>query len=373
HYVLCLSEAKGMDINMKKTWTTLMALTMAAAVAMAGCSTSGAGEEAESNKATEAKTEVKAEDKPESSKAEESGREPLEIALITKTLTIPYFVTNMEYLEQYVGETHPEDVVTTFDSNQDVTRELSIVEDCITQGYDVIILTPIDYEGSCTAVQKIVDAGIPCILVESTANMEIADMTIMADNFEAGYLAMEGLGEAMGGEGKMVVFQNSTNPVASQRAAGRDACLEEKYPNIQIVNIEDGAHTVDKCFEVMSNFLIADPDITGAWCFQDPNAQGVASAVKTAGLVGQVKIVGVDGSQEVCELIKAGEAVGTAAQMVSTINKVLVENMYRLVESGKLEQPNMEIPCLFIGSENVDDDWVNWADTQPVKYVEIKK
>ena len=31
---------------MKKTWTTLMALTMAAAVAMAGCSTSGAGEEA---------------------------------------------------------------------------------------------------------------------------------------------------------------------------------------------------------------------------------------------------------------------------------------------------------------------------------------
>ncbi|RGY98576.1 sugar ABC transporter substrate-binding protein [Clostridium sp. AM58-1XD] len=300
-----------------------MALVLVTAMAAAGCGSgsSGATEAEKTEKAAETSVETAAETKEktdtggeESQGAKDKEREPMEIALITKTLTIPYFVTNKEYLEKYVAELHPEDKVTTFDSNQDVTRELSIVEDCITQGYDVIILTPIDYEGSCAAVQKIVDAGIPCILVESTANMEIADMTIMADNHEAGYLAMNALGEAMGGKGKMVVFHNSTNPVASQRAAGRDDCLKEKYPDIEIVNVEDGAHTVDKCFEVMSNFLIADPDITGAWCFQDPNAQGVASAVKTAGLTGQVNIVGVDGSDEVCELIKSGEAVGTAAR-----------------------------------------------------------
>lgn len=358
---------------MKKKLAVLLSGVLLGMMTLTGCSVETETSE-KTVKVSEVETEkeeVKATEEKIGQTDENGEREPLDIALITKTLTIPFFVTNKEYLEQYVAETHPEDTVTTFDSNQDVTRELSIVEDCITQGYDVIILTPIDYEGSCTAVDKIVDAGIPCILVEGTANMEKADMTIMADNYEAGYLAMEALGEAMGGKGKMVEFHNSTNPVASERAEGRDACLAEKYPDIEVVNVEDGAHTVDKCYEVMSNFLIADPDITGAWCFQDPNAQGVASAVKTAGLTGQVNIVSVDGSDEVCDLIRSGEAVGTTAQMVSTINKVLVENMYKLLEDGELEKPNMEIPCLFIDKENVDDDWVDWADTQPIKYVNL--
>lgn len=298
-------------------------------------------------------------------------RKPLEIALLTKTLTNPYFVTNAEYFEKYVKELHPEDNVTVFDCNQDVSRELSIAEDCITSGYDVIIFTPIDFEGTCTAIQKVVDAGIPCVVSELTANADIADLTVMADNYEAGYLSMESLGEAMGGSGKMVVFQNSTNPVARERANGRDACLAEKYPNIEVVNVEDGAHTAEKCFEVMSNFLIADPDITGAWCFQDPNAVGVASAVRTAGVTGQVKIVGVDGSDELCDLIKAGEAVSSTAQMVATINRVMVEKMYELLEKGELENRNIEVPCLVVDADVVGTDWVYWADDQPLQYVNI--
>lgn len=349
---------------MKKNLSMLLALLMVFSL-FAGCSVS-----TEESKAPAPESQAPASTAPE--KAPESNeRKPLEIALLTKTLTNPYFVTNAEYFEQYVKEIHPEDNVTVFDCNQDVSRELAIAEDCITAGYDVIIFTPIDFEGTCTAIQKVVDAGIPCVVGELTANADIADLTVMADNFEAGYLSMESLGEAMGGSGKMVVFQNSTNPVARERANGRDACLAEKFPNIEVVNVEDGAHTAEKCFEVMSNFLIADPDITGAWCFQDPNAVGVASAVRTAGITGQVKIVGVDGSDEVCDLIKAGEAVSSTAQMVATINRVLVESMYELLDKGELEKPNIEVPCLVVDAEVAETDWVFWADDQPLKYVNI--
>ena len=353
---------------MKKFLSLLVVLTLITGL-MSGCAgqnnTSG-------NDAADANTGGNVSDTANDSTDATGDREPLEIALLTKTLTNPYFVTNAEYCEKYIKEMHPEDNLTVFDCNLDVSRELSITEDCITAGYDVIIMTPIDYEGSCAAIQKIVDAGIPCIVTESTANMDIADCTVMADNYEAGYLSMESLGEAMGGSGKMVVFQNSTNPVARERAAGRDACLAEKYPDITIVNVEDGAATSEKCFEVMSNFLIADPDITGAWCFQDPNALGVASAVRTAGITGQVKIVGVDGSEEVCDLIRSGEVVSSTAQMVSTINRVIVESMYELLENGSLENPNMEIPCLVVDTDVVDTDWVDWADTQPIKYIDVE-
>ena len=335
---------------MKKKLSMLLAFLIVIGM-FAGCSVSTE----ESTPPSVAPSEA-----PEDSTEPNNGeREPLEIALLTKTLTNPYFVTNAEYFEQFVKEKYPEDNVTVFDCNQDVSRELSIAEDCITAGYDVIVFTPIDFEGTCTAIQKVVDAGIPCVVSELTANANIADLTVMADNYEAGYLSMESLGEAMGGTGKMVVFQNSTNPVARERANGRDACLAEKFPDIEVVNVEDGAHTAEKCFEVMSNFLIADPDITGAWCFQDPNAVGVASAVRTAGVTGQVKIVGVDGSDELCDLIKNGEAVSSTAQMVYTINRVMVDSMYELLEKGSLENPNIEVPCLVVDSEVVEDaDWI---------------
>ncbi len=299
-------------------------------------------------------------------------RKPLQIAFLTKTLSNPYFVTQKDAIIAAVAEMHPEDKVTPFDCNQDFNRELAIVEDCITQGFDAIIITSIDYEGTSIAVKKAVDAGIPCLLLESTSNMAIADCSVMSDNFQAGYIAMEGLAKAMGGSGKIVTFDNSTNPVARTRAEGRDAYIAE-YPGITIVNSQDGADstfTVDKIYDIMNNFLLSDPDITGVWCFMDPNAQGVAAALKNAGLQDKIFNVGVDGSDECVALILADEMLGTAAQFPKHISKVIIQKMYEIFENGPLDKPHMQVPCLFIDKSNAETDWATWAATQPLKYVD---
>ncbi len=300
-------------------------------------------------------------------------RKPLRIALLTKTLTNPYFVMNKDAFTAAVKAIHPEDTVSVFDCNQDFNRELAIVEDCITDEYDVIVLTPIDYNGSSASVQKIVDAGIPCLLLEATANMKIADVSVGNNDFQSGYLAMQGLANAMGGKGKIVCFDNSTNPVARIRVEGRKAYLQT-HPGIEIVNIQDGSDatfTVDKLYDVMHNFLIADPDITGVWCFMDPNATAAVAAIKNAGLQGQIHVVGIDASDECCDLVRAGEMVGTSAQHVLTITRTLAEKMYELLETGTVAQPHVQIPSLFIDKSNVDTDWKHWADDQPVTVVKF--
>ena len=349
---------------MKKKHILMITLVLVISLLMTACAGTGG--------TTETGGDTENQEASNSSNSESSEREPLKIALLTKTLTNPYFVSNMKAFEKAVADIHPEDTVTTFDCNQDFNRELSIVEDCITEGYDVIVLTPIDYQGSSASVQKIVDAGIPCLLLEATANMEIADLSVTNNDFEAGYLAMKGLAEAMGGEGKIVCFDNSTNPVARAREEGRAKCLEE-YPDIEIANIQDGSDatfTVDKIYDVMNNFLIADPDIKGVWCFMDPNAQGVVAALKNAGLQDQIHVVGIDGSEECCDLVREGEMLGTSAQFVNTITRVLAENMYKLLEEGELENPHIQICSLFIDKSLVDTDWQSYADTQPVTYIE---
>lgn len=302
-------------------------------------------------------------------------RKPLRIALLTKTLTNPYFVMNKDAFTAAVKKIHPEDTVTVFDCNQEFNRELAIVEDCITDQYDVIVLTPIDYNGTSAAVQKIVDAGIPCLLLEHTANMQIADLSVGNNDFQSGYVAMEGLAKAMGGRGKIVCFDNSTNPVARTRVEGRTAYLRT-HPGIEIVNIQDGSDssfTVDKIYDVMHNFLIADPDITGVWCFMDPNATAAVAAIKNAGLLGKIHVVGIDASDECCDLVREGELVGTSAQFVHTITRVLAENMYKLLEEGKLDRNHIQIPSLFIDKSNVDTNWRVWADTQPFTYITFDK
>lgn len=347
----------------KKHWVSLMLAFVVLAVLFAGCA---AAPEKEVDSGVPTETTAKA-------TVEEPGeRKPLQIAFLTKTLSNPYFVTQKNSLEKEVSSRYPEDTIITFDCDQDTNRELSIVEDCIVQGFDVIILTPIDHEGTSTAVKKVVDAGILCVLLETTANMDIADLSVMSDNFQAGYLAMEGLAKAMGQAGKIVTFGNTTNPVGRARDQGCKEALKE-YPNIEVVNVHDGVDVgsgVESVYDIMNHFLNADPDIGGVWCYSDPNAEGVAAALKNANLIDKVYNVGIDAADEACDLIRAGELLGTSAQFPLYISEILIANMYEILENGPIDQKHIQVPCHFIDDSNVDTNWVEWPKTQPLKYVE---
>ncbi len=106
--------------------------------------------------------------------------------------TNPFFVTiekEMRTLVEAKGDT----LITTDPAN-DVTLQITQVEDMISQGIDAIFLNPAEAEGILPALDQLKEAGIPIINFDT----EVADMSYVAsyigsDNYNAGKVCGEDL------------------------------------------------------------------------------------------------------------------------------------------------------------------------------------
>lgn len=334
---------------MKKGISLLIIITLLSSLFLAACG--GSSTPAAKPAATPAPSAPAA-----SASAPAAAPKKLKIAHVTKTLTNPFFVKIKDAIESSV---RPGDEITTYDCGNDLNKEMSIVEDCIALKYDAVILAPIDFEGTAVSIDKLKAAGIVCALIDSgAANMDNADFTVMADNFNAGYLAMKGLADALGGKGKVAVAQNSTSYPGRERGFGRDKALAEN-PGIIVASKQDGVASVDLWMNFFADALQKDPDLAGGWAINDPGAQMFIAAAETAGKINQVKIVGIDGSAAGCDLIREGKQLGSSAQFPVTMAKDTVSLLYKYIDGGrKLEAINgvqhIKMKTVFVDKSNVD-------------------
>ena len=107
-------------------------------------------------------------------------------------------------------------------------------------------------------------------------------------------------------------------------------------------------------YEKTETILQSNPEITGIICGNDTMAVGAAEACKAAGR-SDIKIIGVDGSDEAAALIKAEEMTGTALQQCALMAEMAVEQADKYLKEGTtgLEEKQL-VDCVAITLENVD-------------------
>ncbi|MGE5482465.1 MAG: sugar ABC transporter substrate-binding protein [Bacteroidota bacterium] len=136
---------------------------------------------------------------------------------------------------------------------------------------------------------------------------------ITFDGVDAGYKTAVELFKSFGGKGKIVAVQGMlANSAAITRFQGLQKALKE-YPGVELVDQQAGDWQRARAFEIVSNQLVAHPDIKGVWAANDDMAMGALEALRGKGLVGKVKVTGVDAIPEMIEAIDKGEAVATVA------------------------------------------------------------
>jgi ribose transport system substrate-binding protein len=129
-----------------------------------------------------------------------------------------------------------------------------------------------------------------------------------------GYAIATELFKAMGGKGKIVSILGPRGHSASiQRRAGLEQAMKET-PGIELVGEENADWDRTKGLNVMQNLLVARPELTGVWSANDQMALGAVEALRSAGKIGQIPIVGVDGADEAVQGIINGEYTATVSQ-----------------------------------------------------------
>ncbi len=112
-------------------------------------------------------------------------------------------------------------------------------------------------------------------------------------------------------QGKFVALQGMlANSIAQDRFAGMEEVLKAN-PGVELVAYESADWDRTKAYEKVKNMLVANPDIAGVWCANDNMALGALEALRERGLAGKVLVTGVDGTDEIFEALKKGEAAAT--------------------------------------------------------------
>lgn len=236
------------------------------------------------------------------------------------------------------------------DAGFDSAKQLNDIDDMIQQGVSAMLIDPVDSNAIKAAVAACDEAGIPVIAYNSPLNFEIAS-TVASDNYMAGELVGNALGEALEGKGKVAMLTYNVAEVCLDRANGFKDALTENYPDIEIVEEQEIQPGTDTALPVAENILQAYPDLAGFFALNDPSALGCVAAVESAGLLDQVKIVGVDGSDEGKAAIIEEKMLASAAQHPVEIGSIAVETAYAVIAGEEVEE-DIKVPVELVDATN---------------------
>lgn len=197
------------------------------------------------------------------------------------------------------------------DANQDASKQLSQVQDFITQKVDAIILCPTNSAGSKSMVELASKANIPVLTMDVPSDGNTVSH-ISTDNYKGGELAAEYLVKSVltAKKGNAAVITYSEIEGCVNREKGFTEWLAKNAPDVKVVDIQNYSGDQAKAADVMQNMLQKHADLDAVFCVGDPAAMGALSSVKSANK--KVKIIGFDGNAEGVAEIKKADSLWVA-------------------------------------------------------------
>lgn len=272
--------------------------------------------------------------------------------------TNPFFVILEKTIREEV-EKRGDKLISTDPAN-DVTLQITQIEDMITQGIDAIFLNPAEAEGILPALDMLKDAGIPIINFDTeVADLDYVDSYVGSDNYNAGYVCGLDLVEKRPEGGPIIVLDSPTMNSITDRVKGFMDAIDGK--GFTVVAQQDAKGNLEVAMGIAEDLLQAHSNVVAIFGGNDPTALGALAAANAAGLT-DCLIYGVDGSPDIKAEIASGNSLieGSGAQSPINIAKISVEVMYKFMSGEKVDD-RYPVETFLITADNVDQygtsDW----------------
>ncbi|WET13182.1 MULTISPECIES: sugar ABC transporter substrate-binding protein [unclassified Pseudomonas] len=244
------------------------------------------------------------------------------------------------------------------DARADVVKQLSQVENFISQKVDAIIVNPVDTASTARISKSALEAGIPLVYVNRRPDQKDLPKGVAAvtsNDEEAGRMQMQYIAEKLGGKGKVVILLGDlANNSTTNRTKGIKEILA-KYPQIQIEQEQTGIWLRDRGMTLVNDWLTQGREFNAVLANNDEMAIGAAMALKSAGTKpGSILIAGVDGTPDGLNAITKGEMTVSVFQDANGQAVGSVEAARKMAKKETIEQ-NIVIPFKLITPDNVKD------------------
>ncbi len=315
---------------MKKIISLLLVLAMALSLAACGSSTSTATTAAPAaTEAAPAATEAAAEPAGEA--------KTYKVGVAIYQYNDNFMTLYRQEIENYFKTLETDTVkyeITMVDGKNDMGEQTNQIDSFITQGMDVIICNLVQTSSAEVIIDKVVDAGIPLILINREPLGDNGDESypgiinnptvcyVGADARQSGtyqgeiVLALPDKGD-INGDGVIsyvMVVGDPENPDAQYRTEYSIKALTDAGMQVKELVKNVGNWDQTKGQEIVAAALAQHGDeIEVVFCNNDGMALGAAAAIEAAGrTVGKdIYLLGVDALDECQEMVQKGTMTGT--------------------------------------------------------------
>jgi ribose transport system substrate-binding protein len=231
------------------------------------------------------------------------------IAVLTKNQTNPFFQAERVGAAKAAEALHAKVLQYVPTQPDSIPEQMSQIDDVVTKKPDAIVMAPVDYKAMVPGVSKINAAKIPVVNVTDRSVGGDFVAFVGADDYSIAKDAGRELLKAMGGKGEVIIIEGVRGALTAQdRLRGfKDAIAE--FPDVKLVASQPGNYQRLQAMQVMENLLQANPNVAGVMAANDAMAIGAMDALADAN--SNALIVGINGTKEAIEAIKAGKMLAT--------------------------------------------------------------
>lgn len=190
----------------------------------------------------------------------------------------------------------------------DVQRQIALVERIIDQKYAGLILSPDQSLALMTPVRRALAHGIPTVILGSPLPMKPGGKLIyvLSDDEQAGQMAADRVGQVLHGSGTVAVLGIDPDIAGVlDRERSFETTLASKYPGVRISAKRMGSFNVPYEQQIAEEVLAEQPNLGAILAVTSDATRGAYSALTEMHLAGKVKLIGCD--QDLLAPLTTGE------------------------------------------------------------------
>ena len=252
------------------------------------------------------------------------------------------------------------------DSEYDPNKQITLLQEAVTQGYDGVLIEAMDPVALNEAITAAERAGIPVISNGAAQPMCLHSMHNRMEDYNNGWRSGEILAEMCGGTGTAIILDAPAIQKPSARMANGFQDYIEQHTSITLLEPPIGIEnwSADNAQIAMRDVLTkyGPGEITMVYCASDDIALGAMNAIDQAGRTGDMLLWGMFGYPEGLQGVKSGRMTGTMFSDVYVQYSMLFYVMLLHIANGLTSYtggyeatPYVEMPMFPVTADNVDN------------------
>jgi ribose transport system substrate-binding protein len=272
------------------------------------------------------------------------------VGIVACTYSTDYHSTVPDSAQEYAESLGIE--VQTFDSEIDVEKQISGIENFVSSGADVIIVCVFDPPSVESALQEAADAGVYIVQYAGRDAASYGGVTISIEDEDlgsaAGEYAAKLINDEKGGSANVAILDYPDLANVVIRADAIREAIEADAPGAVIVGNYLGG-TTEFGLSSMETALQEHPEIDVVASINDAGAYGAIQAMEAAGKTeADSIIVGIDAEPQAIEFIQAGTMYrGTVDTAPAETGVMTINAAIKLLAGSTLLQ-NIRVPVNLI-------------------------